>query len=97
MHYQPRFHFGVSLFIGLAWGELVGAQEPPAVPQQSPPVQQVLEEDASKNVAVPCVEPPPLVSLRDYNGPLKKAVGVFARALERKSVHPPHYKPGVEL
>lgn len=97
MHHQPRFHFGVSLFIGLAWGELVGAQEPPAVPQQPPPVQQVLEEEASKNVAVPCVEPPPLVSLRDYNGPLKKTVGVFARALERKSVHPPHYKRGVEL
>jgi hypothetical protein len=43
------------------------------------------------------VEPPPLVSLRDYNGPLKKTVGIFARALERKSVHPPHYKPGVVL
>jgi hypothetical protein len=41
--------------------------------------------------------PPPLVSLRDYNGPLKKTVGLFARELERKAVHPPHYKPGVSL
>ncbi len=49
MHHQPRFHFGVWL----AWGELVGAQEPPAVSQQPPPAQQVLEEEASKNVAVP--------------------------------------------
>jgi hypothetical protein len=38
-----------------------------------------------------------MVSLRDYNGPLKKTVGLFARELERKSVHPPHYKPGVSL
>jgi hypothetical protein len=83
--------------MGFAWGGVIGAQEPPAVPQQPPPVQQVLEEEASKNLAVPCLEPPPLVSLRDYSGPLKKTVGVFARALERKSVHPPHYKPGVEL
>jgi hypothetical protein len=60
-------------------------------------VQQVLEEEPSKNVAVPCLEPPPLVSLSDYNSPLKKTVGVFARALERKSVHQPHYKPGVVL
>jgi hypothetical protein len=97
MHSQPRYRFGVSLFIGLAWGELVGAQEPPAVLEQPPPLQQVLEEEASKNIAVPCVEPPPVVSLRDYNGPLKKTVGVFARALERKSVHAAHYKPGAVL
>jgi hypothetical protein len=97
MRHQPRFHFVVSFFLGLAWGELVGAQERPAVPQQPPPLQQVLEEEVSKNVIVPCVEPAPLVSLRDYNGPLKKTVGVFARALERKSVHQPPYKPGVVL
>jgi hypothetical protein len=28
---------------------------------------------------------------------LKKTVGTFARPLERKSVHPPHYKPGTIL
>jgi len=28
---------------------------------------------------------------------MKKAVGLFARALERKSVHQPRYKPGVVL
>jgi hypothetical protein len=43
------------------------------------------------------VEPPPLVRLQDYDGPLKKAVGLFARELERKSVRPPHYKPGLML
>jgi hypothetical protein len=97
MRHRPRSHFELSLLMGLAWGGVTGAQEPPAVPQHFPPEQQVLEEEASKNFAVPCLEPPPLVSLKDYNGPLKKAAGVFARALERKSVQLPHYKPGVKL
>jgi len=96
-HYQPRFRFGQLLFLGLAWADLVRAQEPPTAPQPPPSAQQALEEKTRINVAAPCVEPPPLVSLKDYNGPLRKAVGVFARALERKSVHPPHYKPGVVL
>jgi len=97
--YQQRcFRFSWLLFIGLAWVEMVGAQEPPANSQaHPPPAQQVLEEKTSKSLVAPCVEPPPLVSLKDYNGPLKKAVGIFARALERKSIQPPHYKPGVVL
>jgi len=45
----------------------------------------------------PCVEPTPVVRLEDYDGPMKKTVGFFARALERKAVHPPHYRPGVFL
>jgi hypothetical protein len=39
----------------------------------------------------------PTVRLQDYEGPLKKTVGLFTGQLERKSVHPPHYKPGVVL
>ncbi len=42
-------------------------------------------------------QPPPMVRLEDYDGPLKKVVGTFARPLERKAVHPPHYKPGAML
>jgi len=49
------------------------------------------------NAAAPCVQPPPMVRLEDYDGPLKKTVGTFARPLERKAVHPPHYKPGAVL
>jgi hypothetical protein len=45
----------------------------------------------------PCVEPPPVVRLEDYDGPMKKTVGFFARTLERKAVHPPHYRPDVFL
>jgi hypothetical protein len=48
-------------------------------------------------VAAPCVQPAPMVQLQDYEGPLKKLVGTFSRPLERKSVHPPHYKPGLKL
>ena len=38
-----------------------------------------------------------MVRLEDYNGPLKKTVGLFTQQLERKAVHPIHYKPGVKL
>lgn len=55
-----------------------------------------LAEETQKNAGAPCAEPPPLVRLEDYDGPLKKTVGIFARKLERKSVRP-HYKPGAIL
>jgi hypothetical protein len=38
-----------------------------------------------------------MVGWEDYRGPLAKVVGIFGRKLERKSVHPPHYKPGAVL
>ena len=79
---------------GLAGGE-VCAQAPPAPLQQPPAVP--FPEEATKNAAAPCVQPPPMVRLEDYDGPLKKTVGTFARPLERKSVHPSHYKPGAVL
>src|SRR6266478_4508400 len=78
---------------GLAGGA-VRAQAP-APPQQPPDAP--LQEEATKNAAAPCVEPPPMVRLEDYDGPLKKVVGTFARPLERKAVHPPNYKPGAKL
>lgn len=37
------------------------------------------------------------MSWQDYQGPFAKAVGIFGRKLELKSVHPPHYKPGAVL
>jgi hypothetical protein len=43
------------------------------------------------------MEPPPMVRIEDYNGPFQKLVGTFAGPLERKSVHPPQYKPGAKL
>ena len=41
--------------------------------------------------------PARLPSIGDYDGPLKKTVGLFAGALERQSVHPPRYQPGAKL
>jgi len=52
---------------------------------------------AQEKPAISCIQPPPLVGWQDYNGPLAKTVGAFARKLERKAVQPPHYKPGVKL
>jgi hypothetical protein len=76
---------GIGLLVVLAFGEGVRAQESP-VPLQRPPSQ-----------AAPCVQPPPLLRLQDYNGPLQKTVGLFARKLDRKAVHPPHYQLGLTL
>jgi hypothetical protein len=56
-----------------------------------------VHQDETTNAAASCVEPPPLVRLQDYDGPFKKTVGLFARELERKSVHPPHYRLGLML
>src|SRR6202030_3776813 len=96
---QFRIVVGTSFLAVLAalTGSAVCAQQAPvpAPPQQPPTVPFV--EEARQNVAAPCVEPPPMVRLEDYNGPLKKVVGTFARPLERKSVQPPHYKPGAKL
>src|SRR4029077_9538150 len=71
------------------------AQESLAHPQLPSPPGPV-EQRTTTNNGAPCVEPP-LVRLQDYNGPLQKTVGLFARQLERKSVRSPHYRPGPML
>src|SRR6266852_2322256 len=86
----------LAALAGLA-GDAVYAQEPPAPASPQQPAAAPFNEEATKNVAAPCVEPPPMVRLEDYDGPLKKVVGTFARPLERKAVHPPNYKPGAKL
>jgi hypothetical protein len=74
---------------------VVCAQESPDPPPR-PPAAMPLSEETERNATAPCLEPPPLVRLENYDGPLKKTVGIFARKLERKSVRP-HYKPGAIL
>jgi hypothetical protein len=64
----------------------IGAQEP------APPASPIVEQ-TERNPDAPCLQPPPLIRLEDYDGPLHKTVGTFARKVERKSVHVPHYKP----
>jgi len=85
------FHLALAALAGVA----ACAQELPAVPQQAPAAP--MEEETMKNVAGQCLQPAPMVRIKDYDGPFKKLVGTFARPLERKTVHPPHYKPGVKL
>jgi hypothetical protein len=38
-----------------------------------------------------------MVRIEDYDGPLKKIVGSFARPLERKAIHPSSFKSGAKL
>ena len=93
---RNNFVFIVSVLIVVGWcASEVRAQGLPAPPQQPPSA--LLQKEAAKNVTEPCVQPAPMVRLEDYDGPLKKVVGTFARPLERKAVHPPHYKPGVKM
>jgi hypothetical protein len=96
---RVRILAGMSFLVALAGlrSGVVCAQKPSAPPQQPPAASAPLPEDASKNVAAPCVQPAPMVRLEDYNGPLEKLVGTFARPLERKAVPLPHYKPGLKL
>jgi len=74
------------LVLGSALVRSGHAQQPPAVP---PPI----EGQTRKNVAAPCLEPPPLVRWEEYQGPFQKVVGALAQTFERKSVRQPHYKP----
>ena len=87
---------GRVVLAALFCGHVVYAQESLARPEH-PPSATVAVQPKTTNVSASCLEPPPLVRLQDYDGPLKKTVGLFARELERKSVHQPHYKPGLML
>jgi hypothetical protein len=93
LHSLAKFSL-LAVLAALA-GRAVYAQDPPAAPPASAPVP--FAEEATKNVSAPCIEPPPMVRIEDYNGPFQKLVGTFARPLERKAVHPPRYKSGVKL
>ena len=87
----PVFVLALSTLAGSA-----RAQELP-VPARPPLAPAKFKELATKNATAPCLEPPPLPGLVDYEGPMRKTVGVFARALERKSVREPHYKADAML
>lgn len=91
-----RFFVRIGLILISCAAALHAQQQPPASEKKpTPPV--LTEEETKKNVSAPCVEPAPVVSLEDYDGPLQKTVGLFARKLERKAVHRPHFKPGATL
>jgi len=91
---MPRVFGRLLLGLALAWGVPAHAQENPAPPQQLQPPPNPIPEGTVLNPRAPCVQPPPVVSWEDYEGPLQKVVGAVGRRLDRKSVHAPHYKPG---
>ena len=96
---RNRFRALAPLSFVAALAALMGvaacAQETPTAPP--PPIAGPLREESIKNTTAACVQPPPMVRLEDYDGPLKKVVGTFARPLERKAVPSQHYKPGAIL
>ncbi len=74
------------------------AQQSSASAQQSSEVQPGVPENAQQNTHAPCVQPAPVLRWQDYDGKYAKTVSIFARRLDRTSVHPQsHYKPGVAL
>src|SRR5271169_834656 len=91
VEHGTRFRTVAGIFFPAALAGLAGgaacaqAQTPSASPQQPPAAPVPLQQQASMNAAAPCVQPAPMVQLQDYDGPLKKVVGAFARPLERKA------------
>lgn len=100
MRHRNRFHILPAIAFlaaveGLSGGVARAQETPSPAPEQ--PAAVPFPEEAIPNVAAPCVQPAPMVRLEDYDGPFKKVVGEFARPLERKTVHPRHYKPEAKL
>ena len=84
---------GVLLFVIIAGSPAVSAQDTPP----NPPPRSDLPGQVVLNPAGPCVQPPPMVQLQDYDGPFHKVIGTFTQKLDRLSVHDPHYRPGTVL
>lgn len=94
---QFRVFRGLALFATLICASAVVAQEPTESVQQPSASAEPSRAQTEGNAAAPCMQPAPLPNWGDYQGKFAKGVGTFARKLERKSVHSPHYKPGAVL
>jgi len=73
-----------------------------SAPEEAPSNQKPLQmpsgftELTSKHSSAPCLEPDKLPGMSQYDGPMKKVVGLFAHALERQSVFThPNYQGSV--
>jgi len=87
----------VALLAGFAGRVTARAQEAPPSPSPTAAGPADLPGQVVLNTSGHCVQPPPMVQLQDYVGPLHKVIGTFTRKLERQSVRVPHYKPGLVL
>ena len=80
----------------LAGGAALCAQDTPTNPEP-PAAPTNLPGQVVLNSKGQCVQPPPVVQLKDYDGPFHKVIGTFTRKLDRQSVRDPHYRPGAVL
>jgi hypothetical protein len=89
----------IALLALLVSGYAARAQDSLVSPQQllSQGVPRGNTSRAPTKVSAPCVQPQPILELQDYDGPFQKTVGLFARKLDRKAVHPQHFEPGLRL
>ncbi len=96
---RARLPLGVLAFVSFfAALSLVHAQDTPPNPEPpAAPAPADLPGQVVLNTAGQCVQPPPMVQIKDYNGPFSKVVGTFTQKLDRQSVHVPHYKQGLVL
>lgn len=95
-----RWWFLSALIIVISWGALASAQESLnlAHPKEPPAPVYPIREQTQLSPVAPCLQPPPVVSWQDYQGPLQKVVGTFGGWLDRTAVStPPRYKPGAVL
>jgi hypothetical protein len=100
-HVRSRLGFcaslGIVLLAASSWNGQAHAQAPPISDPQASESPAPLPAGTTESTATPCLPQPPLVRLQDYDGPLKKTVGLFSRKLELKAVPPPHGQPGVTV
>ncbi|HEY6972617.1 MAG TPA: hypothetical protein VJA94_25635 [Candidatus Angelobacter sp.] len=81
-----------NLFLTAMAGSALVAQS--VASGQKPPAETAATASDSKPE---CVEPGPLFSADDYDGPFRKAVSYFSRKLEIKTVHSPRRTPRRKL
>jgi hypothetical protein len=91
--FRARILANAATLVLLAWTGTLRAQDV----QLPKPVAPDIYQGAVVNKGAPCIQPPPMVRIQDYNGPFAKTVGFFSGNLERKTVHPAHFKPGMLL
>src|SRR5580693_6321355 len=96
---RVRLSLCAAVFLVLLNGiSALRAQDtPPNPPPPVAPEPADLPGQVVVNSAGQCVQPPPMVQMKDYNGPFSKVVGTFTQKLDRQSVHVPHYKQGLVL
>ena len=91
-----KYLFGAVLFAGLAGSVAIYAQEKQPNPEPAGTPTD-LPGQVVANPSGQCLQPPPMVELQDYDGPLHKVIGALTQKLDRQSVRDPRYKRAAVL